>query len=178
MELQGEKAAVLSDLVVNLNAALAKIIRRSFNLLWKQRKLPMPPQSLAGSGAQLKVDFMGPLAQAQKKYHEAAGIGQGIGLIVAIAKISPEALDVVDFDQTLKTGLEGMGFPQTAIREDRDIEELRRQRAQMQAQMAQQQQPQQQREALMGNYDKLNQAVQPGSAIDELNRQMAGGLGQ
>jgi hypothetical protein len=174
MELQGEKAAVLSDLVVNLNEALTKIIQRSFNLLWRQRKIPQPPESLAGEGAQLKVDFMGPLAQAQKKYHESAGIGQGISLIGAVANLSQDALDVVDFDQTLKSGLTGMGFPQASIREDKDIEELRRRRAEAQAQMQQQAAAMEQQKQLMGNYGKLNEPVKPGSAIDEMNKQMAG----
>jgi len=174
MELQGEKAAVLSDLVVNLNYALTKIIQRSFNLLWRQRKIPTPPESIAELGAKLKVDFIGPLAQAQKKYHESAGIGQGISLIGAIANMSPDSLDVIDFDQTLKTGLEGMGFAQIAIREDKDIEELRRQRAQAQQQAQQQAQAMEQQKQLMGNYDKLNEPVKPGGAIDELNKQMRG----
>jgi hypothetical protein len=174
MELQGEKAAVLSDLVVNLNHALTKIIQRSFNLLWRQRKIPQPPESLAGEGAHLKVDFMGPLAQAQKKYHESAGIGQGLGLIGAVANMSQDALDVIDFDQTLKSGLEGMGFPQKAVREDKDIEELRLKRAQAQAQAQQQAAAMEQQKQLMGNFNKLNEPVKPGSAIDELNKQMAG----
>jgi hypothetical protein len=174
MELQGEKAAVLSDLVVNLNFALTKIIQRSFNLLWRQRKIPRPPESLADAGATLKVDFIGPLAQAQKKYHESAGIGQGISLIGAVANMSPESLDVIDFDQTLKLGLDGMGFPQISIREDKDVEELRQRRAQQQAQMQQQAAAMEQQKQLMGNYDKLNAPVKPGSAIDEINRQMAG----
>jgi hypothetical protein len=74
MEMQGEKAAVLSDLVVALNGALRQIVRRSFNILYRRRMIPAPPEALMGSGAHLKVDFTGPLAQAQKKYHEAGGI--------------------------------------------------------------------------------------------------------
>jgi len=178
MELQGEKAAVLSDLVVNLNNALTKIIQRSFNILWRQRKLPSPPEALAGTGAQLKVDFIGPLAQAQKKFHESSGIGQGIGLIGAVAKMSPEALDVIDFDQTLKSGLEGMGFPQSAIREDKDIELLRQQRAQAQAEQQQQAMAIEQQKQLMGNFNKLNEPVKQGSAIEEMNKQIQGGFYQ
>jgi len=178
MELQGEKAAVLSDLVVHLNSALTKIIQRSFNILYRQRKLPAAPQSLGRSGAQLKVDFIGPLAQAQKKYHESAGVGQGISLIGAVANLSPEALDVIDFDETLKKGLDGMGFPQIAIREDKDIEALRRQRAEQQAQQQQQAAAMETQKALMGSYDKLNEPVNPGSAIDEMNKQMSGGFYQ
>jgi hypothetical protein len=175
MELQGEKAATLSDLVVSLNGALAKIIQRSFNILWRQRKIPSPPGGLAESGAQLKVDFTGPLAQAQKKYHESAGIAQGLSLIGAVAKIAPGALDVVNFDQTLKGGLEGIGFPQNAINEDEDIAKTREARAAQQAQMQQQAMALEQQKNILGNYNKLNEPVQPGSALDEMNRQMGGG---
>jgi hypothetical protein len=176
MELQGEKASVLSDLIVNLNGALSKIIQRSFNILWRQGKLPEPPENLAGSGARLKVDFIGPLAQAQKKYHESSGIAQGIQLIGSIGQMAREALDVIDFDQTLKNGLEGLGFPQIAIREDRDIEALRNERAEMQAQQQRQAMAMEQQKALTENYGQLNEPVKPGSAIDELNKQLSGGM--
>ncbi|MDR2964198.1 MAG: head-tail connector protein [Treponema sp.] len=174
MQLQGEKAAVLSDLVVNLNNALTKIIQRSFNILWRQRKIPQPPEAINGSGAQLKVDFIGPLAQAQKKFHESAGINQGLQLIGAVGQLSPVAMDVIDFDQTLKSGLDGMGFPQSAIREDRDIEELRKERAQQEAAMQQQQQAMAQQEAIMENYGQMNEPVKQGSAIDQMNKVMQG----
>jgi len=177
MELQGEKAAVLSDMVVGLNGALGQIIRRTFNILWRQRRLPMPPESLRGSGAEMKIDFMGPLAQAQKKHHESAGIAGGMQLIGAVAKIFPEALDTIDFDQTLKSGLEGLGFPQIAVREDRDIKALRAARARQQAMMAQQQQAMEQQKNLLGNYGKLNEPVQAGSAIEQME-QMQGGFNQ
>jgi len=176
-ELQGEKAAVLSDLVVNLNAALTKIIQRSFNILCRQRKIPQPPAELAGSGASMKVEFMGPLAQAQKKYHEAGGIQQSLSIIGAVAQVAgPAALDVVDFDATLKRGLEGVGFPQEAIREDRDIEELRKQRAEAQQAAQEQAIAMEQQKQIMGNMNKLNEPVQPGSALAEIQKQMAGGL--
>lgn len=178
MELQGEKAAVLSDLVININGSLAKTVQRSFNLLWRQRKLPVPPEMLAQTDAELKVDFIGPLAQAQKKYHESQGIGQGISLIGAISNLSPESLDVIDFDQALKSGLDGIGFPQSAIREDHDIEELRAQRAQLQEAQRQQASAMEAQKALLGSYGKLNEPVQPGSAIDEMNKQQAGGFFQ
>ena len=176
MELQGEKASVLSDLVVNLNSALSKIIQRSFNLLFKQGKIPPPPESLAGSKAKLKVEFMGPLAQAQKKYHEAGGIQQGISLIGALAQLNPEALDNVDFDAAMKRGLEGASFPQEAIREERDIEELRKQRAEQQAQQQQMADAMETQKQIMGNANKLNEPVHPGSTLAEINNQMAGGL--
>jgi hypothetical protein len=175
MELQGEKAAVLSDLVVALNGALQQIIRRGFNILWRQRKIPPPPASLMESGAQLKVDFTGPLAQAQKKYHEAGGIAQSIQLAGAVGQIAPEALDVINFDQLLKTGLEGAGVSEKIINEDEDIEKIRQARAQAQAQAQQQQLALEQQKNILGNYNKLNEPVQPGSALEALSQQTGGG---
>jgi len=177
VEMQGEKASMLSDLVINLNSALTKTIQRSFNLKCRQGMIPSPPRELVGIGAKMKIDFMGPLAQAQKKYHESGGIQHSLNIIAAVANIAgPTALDVVDFDATLKRGLEGAGFPQEAIREDKDIEELRRQRAEMQQEQQQQAMAMETQKQLMGNANKLNEPVHPGSTLAELNNQMAGGL--
>jgi hypothetical protein len=175
MELQGEKAAVLSDLVVALNGALGQIIRRTFNILYRRRMIPPPPEALKGSGTKLKVDFTGPLAQAQKKYHEAGGIAQGLQLAGAVAQIAPAALDVINFDRLLKTGLEGAGVAQAIINEDEDVAEIRRARAEAQARAQAQQQAMEQQKNILGNFGKLNEPVKPGSAIEEMGKQMGGG---
>jgi hypothetical protein len=175
MELQGEKAAVLSDLVVNLNGALSRIIQRSFNILWRGQKIPPPPDVIARHGAKLKVDFIGPLAQAQKKHHETAGIVQGLSLVNAIAQIAPEAMDVVDFDELVKNGLEGAGTSQLIIREDEDIAAIRQARAQAQAQAQQQAAAMEQQKNILGNFNKLNEPLKQGTALEAMGRQMAGG---
>ena len=175
MELQGEKAAVLSDLVVALNDALGQIVKRSFNLLYRRWMIPPPPEVLMGSGARLKVDFTGPLAQAQKKYHEAGGIAQGLQIAGAVAQIAPGALDVINFDQLLKTGLEGAGVSQLIINEDEDVAKIRQARAEAQAQAQQQAMAMEQQKNILGNFGKLNEPVKPGSAIEEMANQAGGG---
>jgi hypothetical protein len=127
------------------------------------------------NGAKLKIDFIGPLAQAQKKYHEAGGISQGLGIAGGVAQLAPQALDVIDFDQLVKTGLEGAGVSQLIIREDEDIEKIRQARAQAQAQAQQQAMAMEQQKNLMGNFNKLNEPVKPGSALEQMGQQMAGG---
>jgi hypothetical protein len=176
MELQGEKAAVLSDLVVNLNGALNRIVQRSFNILMTQRKIPEPPSVLAGSGANLKIEFIGPLAQAQKKYHEHTGIMQGIQLIGTVLQIpsAMAAADMIDFDKLIKTGLEGLGVPQNVIREDDDVVKIRQARQQQQAQMQQQAAQAEQQKNVLGNIDKLNQPVNPDSMLQGMGEAMAG----
>jgi hypothetical protein len=174
MELQGEKAAVLSTMVNALNDTLQMIVRRSFNLLTRQRKIPPPPESLLRSGAVLKVDLAGPLAQAQKKYHENNGIAQAVSLATAIAQVAPAALDVADFDQMIKAGFEGAGIPQSVIREDEDIAAIRQARAQAQAEAQQQAVALEQQKNFLGNLNKLNEPLKQGTALDELSRSMGG----
>ena len=176
MELQGEKASALSDMVVSLNGPLQKIVQRSFNLLLRQGKIPPPPDSLRESGARMKVDLIGPLAQAQKKYHEANGIAQGLSLAGGVAQIAgPAALDAVDFDRLIKTGLEMAGVSQNVIREDEDIAAIRQARAQAEAQARRQALALEQQKNILGNFNKLNEPLKQGTALEELDRMMAGG---
>jgi hypothetical protein len=172
MQLQGEKAAVLSDMITALNGALSKIVQRTYNILYRQFSLPQAPDALLRSGdSHLKIDFVGPLAQAQKKFHESAGIETGINLLGAVAKIAgPTALDVVDFDQMVKTGLEGAGMSQRIIREDEDIAAIREARAQMEAQAQQQAAAMEQQKNILGNLNKLNERVEPGSPLAALGQ--------
>lgn len=176
MELQGEKSAVLSNLVVSLNSALSKIISRSFNLLIKAEKLPPPPQSLEGQEAAMKVDFIGPLAQAQRRYHTFGGIAQALQMAIPIMQSFPNAGDYIDADELIKRSMEGQGMPQAIIREDDDVKAIREQRAQAEAQAQQMAAQQAMAQSVMQNADKLNQRAQAGSPMDELNRQLAGGM--
>jgi hypothetical protein len=175
--LQGEQAAILSPLIVNQSAALSAIIKRTFNILYRQGKIPEPPAALAGSGAELKIEFVGPLAQAQKRYHQAGGIAQSLSLAQPVLGLFPQSGDLIDGDELIKSILDNNGFPQTALREDKDVEEIRAARAaQAQAQQDQAVKLQQQ-QMLLQNYNKLNQPTQGGSPLAELDSQRAGSLG-
>lgn len=174
MELQGEKAATLSNLIVNLNEALLKIIQRSFDILMRSGELPPPPMSLVqeGGAGGMKVDFVGPLAQAQKKYHTMGGTLQALNTAGPIMQMFPNAGDYIDGDVLMKAALEGQGMPQRVIREDDDVKKLRQQRIEEQQQAAAAAQQQQMAQALMQNANKLNQPVEQNSLMEELNNQL------
>lgn len=176
MELQGEKAATLANLVVCLNEALTKIIKRSFNLLMKAGRLPEVPESLMEYPAAMKVDFIGPLSQAQQKYHAAGGINQALGLIGPIMQLDPTAADYIDFSKVMKRGMEGMGMPQECLREDEDVEAIRKARAEQEAAMLKQQQQQEMMNNVLSHANQLGEAPQSGSIMDELNGQLLGGF--
>jgi len=179
VELQGEKAAVLSTMVSNFNYALQKIIQRSVDICFRQERFPELPFALQETRTAMKVDFIGVLAQAQKRAHETSGLMQGLqimGALANIAKAVPDvagAFDYVNTEEIIKRGFDSAGASQLIIREDDDVEALRQARAEQQAAMMQQQQQMQAQEMLAKNYKNLNEPVNPGSPMAEMEEAMA-----
>lgn len=176
MELQGEKAATLSTFIVSLNEFLSNIIQRSFNLLMRAGLLPPPPPSLMNQQAIMKIDFTGPLAQNQKKYHQMGGTVQALNAVGPIMQMFPNAGDFLDGDELMKSTMEGMGMPQNVIREDDDVKKIREERIKAQQEAAAQQQQLAMAQTLMQNANKMGEAAQKGSMMDEINKRLAGGM--
>jgi len=176
MELQGEKAATLANLVVNLNEALLKIIQRSFNILAKAGELPPAPEALRGMGTSIKVDFMGPLAQAQKKYHTMGGIAQAMNLASPIIQLFPNAGDFLDGDELMKSAMEGQGMPANIIREDNDVKKLRQARIEAEKEAQAQAQQQAMLQSVMQNAGNMSKAPEEGSLMQDLNNQLTGSI--
>jgi hypothetical protein len=174
VELQGEKAAVLSTMVNNLNFALQKIVQRTVDILFRQSKMPELPAALQSRKSSMKVDFLGVLAQAQKKAHQTSGIMQSIQIMQGLAQMAQavpqiaEAFDYVDAAVLLKNGFEAGGTSQLAIREEDDVQKIRQARAEAQAQAAQQQAAMQQQQMIAQNYNKLNEPVNPESPLAQM----------
>ena len=176
MELQGEKAATLSTFIVSLNEFLSNIIQRSFNLLMRAQMLPPPPMALMRQQSILKIDFTGPLAQNQKKYHQMGGTVQALNAVGPIVQMFPNAGDFLDGDELMKSTMEGMGMPQNVIREDDDVKKIREERIKAQQEAAAQQQQMAMAQTLMQNANKMGEAPQKGSMMEQLNEQLAGGM--
>ena len=176
MELQGEKAATLSTFIVSLNEFLSNIIQRTFNLLMRAQMLPPPPRALYEQSAIIKIDFTGPLAQNQKKYHQMGGTVQALSAVGPIIQMFPNAGDFLDGDELMKSTMEGMGMPQNIIREDEDVKKIREERIKAQQEAAAQQQQLAMAQSLMQNANKMGEAAQDGSMMDQLNKQLAGGM--
>jgi hypothetical protein len=176
MELQGEKAATLSTFIVNLNEFLSNVISRSFSLLMRAQLLPPPPMALMKSNAVIKIDFTGPLAQNQQKYHQMGGTLQALSAVGPIMQMFPNAGDFIDGDQLMKSTMEGMKMPQNVIREDDDVKKIREERIKAQQEAAAQQQQMAMAQTLMQNANKMGQAAQQGSMMDQINKQLTGGM--
>jgi len=133
IELQGEKAAVLGRPIGRLNTeCLNPIIDRVFQIEFNAGRLPPMPDVLLEeyAGHNIEVDYMGPLAQAQKKLFQMQGYLHGLDQIGPVLQIRPEVADIIDWDETARGILQVHGFPQKAIIDKVVVEKIRQARLQ------------------------------------------------
>jgi len=164
-EIQGEKAAVLGATIGRLNSeTLNPCIKRCYMICEKNGLLPPPPPMLAGGG-RIHVEFQGPLAQAQKRYHESQGVVAGAQFIQGMQPIFPEALDNVDADELIRIGMDSQGMPQRVIREKPQVTQIRQMRQAAMEQQKQEALDLEEDKMLAGNAAKLNEPVKPDSLL-------------
>lgn len=178
IERMGEKAAIIGPVVGRLQVEfLAPLIKRLFTLLGNERKLPPPPYALisrnrSGQRSQLKIELMGPLAQAMKQYHHSQGIARGLETLMPFMQIDPHVADNIDMDEAVRIALIAEGWPQKALREIRDRDEIRRQK---QEAMQQQQELEQEMQAAE-IMQKGGQRPEPGSPAAQMLQQGQGAI--
>jgi len=138
MEMQGEKGAILGTTIGRLQGeCLNPIIDRVFQIENDAGRMPEPPDVLLSEeGEQIDVEYMGPLAQAQKRMFHSQGIMQGLNSVAPLAELFPEVRDRIDPDVVVEEIFESTGFPQKAIRSREDAEEIRAARAEQMRQQA------------------------------------------
>ena len=151
MEMQGEKAALMGAELGTLNTKLDMIHDRVFSIEMDAGRLPPPPQIIldkmmaerAETGRIQKagiidIDYIGPLAQAQKRLFKTEGIRHSIvslGPLVELQGAAGQqitALDRIDVDETVQELMEAHGMPQRLMRSDEEVEEIQEGRAQAQ----------------------------------------------
>ena len=113
---------------------LSPSIQQRFALAWREGWLPAPPPELHGHD--LKVDYVSPMANAQKSA-QAAGTMRLIDSTIAMAKIKPEVVDNLNEDAAFRYLREGFTAP-VELENSPDVVAQKRQQR-MQEQQAQQQ---------------------------------------
>ena len=106
----------------------AMMVRR-FTPLWKAGVLPGPPPVLAGEN--LRIDYISPLAKAQRRA-EAQGIIQTMDFMAGAMRVNPEVPDNFDLDGASKHYADLSGYPNKLVRTPEQVEEIRTRRAQVQ----------------------------------------------
>jgi hypothetical protein len=179
IERQGEKAAVLGAIVSRMSSEfLDPIIDRVWDIEMNAGRMPQPGDDLVAAllakaeesgkqdGTRFKIEYLGPLAQSQKKYFETSGIQTTLGVILPLTQFKPDILDNIDLDKMMRVQAQANGLAPDMIVEEDVIKKMRAARAQQQAQQMQQAQMMEAAQAVA----KAGTAPDPGSPGDILMR--------
>lgn len=130
LEMSSEKAAVLGPRIGRMETeALSPIHDIVFDIEMAAGRLPEPPPILLEySGQNIEIEYIGPLAQAQKKLFRSQGIQQGLEAVASVAQVFPEVLDLINPDETGKDLLLSRGFPQRDLNDDATVKQIRQMR--------------------------------------------------
>ena len=130
-----EKMRLLGPVLGRLQAELLQpLIGRVFALLTRQNELAPAPEFMMGM--ELDIEYVSPLAKAQRAADAQSG-AQLFELLAPIAQIDQGILDYVDSDGLAKFMIHALGIPAKMVRGEREVAQLRQERAEQQAQAQQ-----------------------------------------
>ncbi len=116
------------------NDLLDPMIQRTFNILYRENRLPQLPEGL--EAGRLDIQYTGPMPRAQQG-NTANEIVRWLGEIAQLAQIYPQARDIPDVDEAIRMIGELRGVPAKAMNSEQEVQVGRQQRAQQQAAMEQ-----------------------------------------
>lgn len=123
LQRRDEMLRLMGPMVARLQAELlGPVIERTFAIMWRNGMLPQPPQSLSGAGYQ--VEYLSPLALAQKSSDAEATL-RWLQSIAGMAQLDPSALDIVDMEETGRFLADRQGAPSRVVRGKAVVAELR-----------------------------------------------------
>lgn len=184
VERKGEQVAALSSPLSRQNTEFLKpVVSRVFNIASNAGWFPNPPPALVRawlehsrrSGTSQKaidMDFIGLLAQAQRRYQESQNTNAGLATLAMMNEQNPEAFvwDNFDFDDMSRGIGQSSGFRQSSIRELPDRDKIReaRQKAMEQARQLEM------AERAAGMIPDLSKAPEAGSPAEMVANQFSG----
>ncbi|MCU0521333.1 MAG: portal protein [Anaerolineae bacterium] len=136
-EKMGERAVVLAPIIFQyLTEGLDKFVYRTAAIAGRAGRLPPIPDVLREAKGSLDVEYLGPLAQAQRRLFKTQGI---VGFMQTVAGVpSQEAiLDRANWDEIVEDLADAHGVPEKDVRTDQEVEQIREQRAKVQQAMQQ-----------------------------------------
>ena len=135
-----EKMRLLGPVLGRLQSELLKpLIDRVFAILLRNNMLPPAPEFL--SGRDIEIEYVSPLAKAQKST-ELQSIMRAVEILGSLANVAP-VFDYVNFDNLVKHLADIVGVPQKLLKSQSQVNAERQQAQQQQQEMQQMQQLQQ-----------------------------------
>jgi hypothetical protein len=118
---------------------LQPLITRSFNLLFKNNKLPPVPEEIGDQD--VEIEYVSPLAKAQKS-QELSSVMRGIEIFGSMQNIAP-VFDYIDIDGLVGHIQEVLGLPAKIMRSKAEVQQMQQQKQQAEMEQMQLQQAQQ-----------------------------------
>ena len=126
-----EKMRLLGPVLGRMQAELLQpLISRSFALLLRSGLLPPAPEELQGQD--IDIEYVSPLAKAQKLTDLQAML-RGFEILLQVSQVAP-VTDYLDGDKMVQYLVETAGLPARVIRGNDEVAELRQQQAEAAAQ--------------------------------------------
>jgi len=170
--MQSEQAAILGVRIGRLHSeTLNPVHDRVCNIEERAGRMPEIPAILQeyvnilasrGEGTAIETDYLGPLAQAQKRIFVLHGINAGMEFLGRLSVVAPEAMDEINIQETVRTGLDAVSWPASCLNTEEQIKKIREIR-QQKREMAE---ALQQAEQVGKVVQRTSKEVQPGSALD------------
>tara|TARA_R110000787_G_scaffold91459_2_gene192784 strand:+ start:7064 stop:8686 length:1623 start_codon:yes stop_codon:yes gene_type:complete len=131
-----EKGALLAPTIGRQQTELlGPLIEREFDILMRQGLIPPIPGVLVEAQDEYEIEYVSPLTRAMKA-EEGIGILRTLEMVQPIAAVDPGVMDNFDMDKITKILADTNGAPQSILRDEAAVGQIRQQRdqaAQMQS---------------------------------------------
>lgn len=130
IEMGGEKAAILGVRIGRMETeALSPIHDMVYSIESRAGRIPPPPQILQDfAGGDIRTEYLGPLAQAQRKLFRSQGVKQGLDMTLQYGQAFPEMMDLVNPTEAGYLMLDSIGYPQKATNDRETVAKIKAQR--------------------------------------------------
>jgi len=124
-----ERMIILAPVLGRLTRELLKpVIERTLSILFRAGKIPEPPAELQGQETQ--VEFISPLAQAQKSA-KVGSINEMMMIVSQMAAAIPEVIDTINGEEVVRE-IGAVYNLQHLLRSDKEVEEIQQMRKEAQ----------------------------------------------
>ena len=111
-----------------MNELLDPTVVRTFDVLAERGVIPPPPITLQERQTKLVIDYVSPLARAQKM-SEKQSIDSVMGMVGALGPVAPQVMDKIDIDAVIDEVADLEGINPELIRDKNEVKEIREARA-------------------------------------------------
>ncbi len=167
LELEAEAQRLMAPMLSRIKGELLDpTVNRVFQINLRQGRYPDPPQILLDRGGPLRVEYTSPVLRSQRQ-PEAQTVLQIWAAAAQVAQVDPEAIDLLDPDESIRIIHDAMGGPPSMMRSPEFVEQLREARAQQARAQAQLDQAEQMSQVAGNVPPELLAGAQGGAEVPE-----------